>query len=132
MLSSACSSSSSPTTPTPNSPVPQVAISEFSVIVTNAGTGFLYRTSYQVAETSGRANAFVTTVTFSFAGNSVTNASPASPVRLAAGSTLLSGPLTITDNTGLTAGTTSVTLTIGYNDDLGRTSTVSSTATVIR
>ncbi|MGH9201112.1 MAG: hypothetical protein ACRD2A_07740, partial [Vicinamibacterales bacterium] len=100
--------------------------------VQNSGAGLLYRTSYQVAETSGRAHAMVTTVTFSFAGNSVTNASPASPVRLAAGSSLFSGPLTINDNAGVTAGTSSVTLTIGYSDELGRANTVSSSAAVTR
>jgi hypothetical protein len=131
-LSSACSSSGSPTTPTADSPQPVVAISAFTMTVENSGAGFLYRTSYQVAETSGRANAAITTVTFAFAGNFITNASPASPARLAAGTTLVSGIFNISDAAGVTAGTTSVTLTINYADELGRTNTTSRSATVTR
>jgi hypothetical protein len=131
-LSTACSSSSSSTTPTPDSPLPKLALSAFTVAVENSGAGLLYRTSYQVAETSGRANALINMVTFSFANNFITNASPAAPARLAAGTTLVSGIINISDGASATAGTTSVTLTIGYTDELGRSGTVSSTAPVTR
>jgi len=128
----ACSSGASPTTPTPESPLPRLAISTFTVTAEPSGGGFLYRTSYQVAETSGRANATINTVTFSFANNFVSNASPATPARLAAGTTLVSGIVSISDGVGATTGTTSVMLTIGYTDELGRTGTVTSTAQVAR
>lgn len=131
-LSVGCSSSGSPTMPTPDSPLPRLAISAFSVNAENAGSGILYRTSYQVAETTGRANALISTVTLSFANNFMTNASPVTPARLAAGTTLISGIFNITDAAGATAGTNSVTLTIGYADELGRAGTLSSTAQVAR
>ena len=109
-----------------------MTISAFTVSAENAASGFLYRTSYQVAETSGRANAVINTVTFAFAGNFITNANPTTPARLAAGTTLVSGVFNISDTAGVTAGTTSVTLTIGYADELGRTNTISRTTTVTR
>ena len=118
--------------PTPESPLPRLAISSFNVTAENSGAGFLYRTSYQVAETSGRANAVINVVTFSFANNFVSNASPATPARLAAGTSLISGIVNISDGAGATVGTNTVTLTIGYADELGRVSTISSTAQVGR
>jgi hypothetical protein len=131
-LSIGCSSSSSPTMATPDSPLPRLAIPAFSVTAENAVSGIVYHASYQVAETSGRANALINTVTLSFANNFITNASPATPARLAAGTTLISGVFNITDTAGATAGTSTVTLTIGYADELGRAGTLSSTAQVSR
>ena len=133
LLLSACSSVDSPTQATASSPLPVIAISSFAVSAETAGTGLSYRTSYQVAETSGRANALINTVTFAFgSGSFVTNANPSSPARLPAGTTLLSGVLNISDSAGLTTGATSVTLTIGWVDEIGRGGTIASTATITR
>ena len=121
---------STPTSSSPVSPAATITLSGFTASVETSGTGLVYRTSFQINETSGRANATINTIAYTLGAGFSANANPTSTMRVGAGATVSSGTISLNDSTGATASTTSITVTVGYSDDGGRSGTVSSSASV--
>jgi hypothetical protein len=96
-----------------------LTISAFTVTAsTLAAGGFSYRAVFQLRETGGRMGATILTIRFTQQDGRFVNTDPTSAVTIAAGGTLDSGAITLTDSTATTP-TTQFTLSIGYRDDGG-------------
>jgi hypothetical protein len=127
LVSVSCSGGNSPTSPSsPATPSATVSISNFAVTASISGTGRRYSTSFTMTETSGRATAIVNTIRFSFAGGGFANADPTSPMRIAAGTSASSGAINLIDDTGQSASISSMTVTVGYSDDGGKSNSATS------
>lgn len=117
----------SPTAPTRNA---TLALSAFTVGVERlASGGYTYRVSFTIAESSGQSAATVTTIRFAFPNGASATADPSSPLRIAAGQSYPTGMITINDREGVTEGTASVTVAVGFSDESGHSSSASSVAT---
>jgi hypothetical protein len=107
-----------------------LTISAFTVTAsTLAAGGFSYRAVFQLRETGGRMGATILTIRFTQQDGRFANVDPTSPLAIAAGATIDSGPIALTD-TAATTPTAQFTLSIGYRDEGGQAGDVSMIASV--
>jgi len=123
------SSSSSPTSPS----TPMIAtltITSITATAETSGGGLVYHVTFTLRETGGQAGATIATVDLAFSdGGALHVDSPMQTSRIAAGGSLDSKTIDITDSSGRpVAG--SLTVTVGFTDDGNHTGTVAGNASV--
>lgn len=133
-LVSACGSSSTSPTPTPpaTTPTAAVTVTSFTVSSEASGTGSVYHAVVQFRETTGVVGATLSTLTFSIPGTNGSAQATLPTTKIAAGGTLTTPTISITDSTNGTAGATSIVLSATFTDDNTHTGSISGTANVTR
>jgi hypothetical protein len=84
-----------------------------------------------MTETGGREAATVNSIVFTI-GSGTADASPTSPIRIAAGGSVPSGTININESTAASASITAISVAVRYADATGRSSSVSSTASFVQ
>jgi hypothetical protein len=131
-LVAACGSSpTAPSAPAATTPTAAVSVASFVVTSEASGTGSVYHANIQFRETGGVA-ATLSALTFSMTGTNGSATATLPTTRIAAGGTLTTPTIDISDSANATAGATSVALSATFKDDNAHSGTIGGTATIGR
>lgn len=132
-IAAACSGKSSPSTPSSTPPATVVAaISITPLTVTREATasGFIYRVTFQLRETSGRSSALLTGVSYALPTGGTTDPGlNGAVIRIPAGGTYNAGTVSVNDNTGR-GPASQITVRVTFTDDAGLAGSASATTDV--
>jgi hypothetical protein len=104
-------------------------VTSLSVTAETTATGFLYKVSFVLRETSSRSGATLTGVSYTLGNGASSDSTVNGTIKIPAGQAYDPGSVNVTDNTGRGA-SAQLTVNVTFNDDAGQRGTASATASV--